>query len=477
METQDIKNMGLAYLQVLEAQKLSAKQQALDAVDDEKINAKDFAKLRKMKEEDESCETGETKAHEKAEKKKEMKLTKEEAELVSELSKATMGSYIKKASADNANKTSEKDSIDQMYPKHSFADRLKYKKELMKKTKNRTAGIAKAVDKITKEEVDLEESITKMSNARLKFHAVKDFPHGSYSNAEIKDEHKRRMKVEPNYHTVKPSLSEEIQIDELSKKTLGSYIKKAKTNVAGQAYQLGAKDPLKPKASWSKALGREKHIDKAVDRLTKEEVDQLDELSKKTLGSYAPKALNRGDIAARMSKSDDSEMGKIAKKRLDGAKLAVKKLGAKVGDKATATRTSTNIDKAKAAGRNYSNRTGNDDEGKSYYAAGKGINKLRDKSVKEETAQKWVILNRIQEKSGDRVDHVKGATAPEALNSKDSQKAKEFAAMSGVPATAAVDANVIAQQTADAIKASADKIGGSSNRPNDQKTGDKNIVK
>lgn len=76
----------------------------------------------------------------------------------------------------------------------------------------------------------------------------------------------------------KAPINEETQLDEISKKTLGSYIKKAKTDVAGQAYQLGARDPLKPKASWSKALGREKYIDKAVDRLTKEEAE-LDEVS------------------------------------------------------------------------------------------------------------------------------------------------------------------------------------------------------
>jgi hypothetical protein len=51
-------------------------------------------------------------------------------------------------------------------------------------------------------------------------------------------------------------------------------VKKAKTDVANQAYQLGAKDPLKPQASWSKALGRDKHINKAVDRLTKEDLDE-----------------------------------------------------------------------------------------------------------------------------------------------------------------------------------------------------------
>jgi hypothetical protein len=97
----------------------------------------------------------------------------------------------------------------------------------------------------------------------------------------------------------------------------------------------------------------------------------------------------------------------------------------------------------------------------------------------ESTERNWDVLNRIQEKAiaPRDMNHVKGATPPEAMDSKESPKAKEFAATSGVPATPVLDADVIAQQTIDAIRASAAKISGNSNRPNDQKTGDKNIIK
>ena len=96
-----------------------------------------------------------------------------------------------------------------------------------------------------------------------------------------------------------------------------------------------------------------------------------------------------------------------------------------------------------------------------------------------EVERSWTILNRIQEKAiaPRDMNHVKGATPPEAMDSKESPKAKEFAATSGVPASVTLDANVVAQQTADAIRASAAKISGNSNRPNDQKNGDKNIIK
>jgi HEPN domain-containing protein len=97
----------------------------------------------------------------------------------------------------------------------------------------------------------------------------------------------------------------------------------------------------------------------------------------------------------------------------------------------------------------------------------------------ESTERNWTILNRIQEKAiaPRDMNHVKGATPPEAMDSKESPKAKEFAATSGVPATPVLDADVVAQQTIDAIRASAAKISGNSNRPNDQKNGDKNIIK
>ena len=123
--------------------------------------------------------------------------------------------------------------------------------------------------------------------------------------------HQRIQKADAAHHDVYVyDRNESVELDELSKKTLGSYIKKAKTDVAGQAYQLGAKDPLKPKASWSKALGREKHIDKAVDRLTRESTEDLSEISKKTLTRYAKSSYN--DVLKRRSnrepgKGDESD--------------------------------------------------------------------------------------------------------------------------------------------------------------------------
>jgi hypothetical protein len=107
---------------------------------------------------------------------------------------------------------------------------------------------------------------------------------------------------------------EEVELDELSKKTLGSYVKGASQDIATKSAATGryaerankASDDMKKTGdysqytqkrkddetadkmfnkSWKRRLG----VAKAVDKLTKEE-QELDELSKKTLSSYVKKA-------------------------------------------------------------------------------------------------------------------------------------------------------------------------------------------
>lgn len=125
-------------------------------------------------------------------------------------------------------------------------------------------------------------------------------------------------------------------------------------------------DAKKSAQNWAKEHGHHRVY-------VMEDVEQMDEVSKRTLGSYATKALNRADIAARMSHSDSDEMGKIAAKRTAGVKKAVDKLATK---KADATRIKTNVDRAREAARNR--YTDKDDQGKAYYAAQKGISKIRE---------------------------------------------------------------------------------------------------
>ena len=132
------------------------------------------------------------------------------------------------------------------------------------------------------------------------------------------------------------------QLDELSKKTLGSYVKKASKSAADNARAMrSADEPFHTyRATSDKYVKRIKGISKANDKLTKESVE-LDEISKKTLGSYINKAhkdydkqrTKQGaayDKAARTGRDDDEdkghEYGRKADNRTKGIKTAVNKL-------------------------------------------------------------------------------------------------------------------------------------------------------
>ena len=200
-------------------------------------------------------------------------------------------------------------------------------------------------------------------------------PQSDAGHAKYKAGNKGPEKIE----RLKDDLGESAeQIDELSKKTLGSYVKKAVGSHAGNIANAAVTGYSGKKVDsdtnrWIK--NRTTGINRAVNKMANEEVDQIDELSKSTLGSYATKALNRADIAARMSHSDSDEMGKIAAKRTAGVKKAVDKIAPK---KADATRIKTNVDKAGVAAKHR--YTDKDDQGKAYYAAQKGISKIREEA-------------------------------------------------------------------------------------------------
>lgn len=90
----------------------------------------------------------------------------------------------------------------------------------------------------------------------------------------------------------KNMLGEEEQIDEISKGTLGRYINKAKDSIDMASYRQGHKEAhgSSSKPLEKKLTKRHKGISTAVNKLTKEESEQIDELSSKTLFSYGKKA-------------------------------------------------------------------------------------------------------------------------------------------------------------------------------------------
>ena len=142
----------------------------------------------------------------------------------------------------------------------------------------------------------------------------------------------------------KKIFGEEVEeLDEVSKATLGRYINKAKDSIDTASYRQGHKEahgssskPLEKKLSK-----RHKGIETAVGKLTKEESEQIDELSKATLGSYVKKATNQafsrgfsgGAMTVRGDMNRDSEEEKAGEKnvhkaikRVSGVTKAVNKL-------------------------------------------------------------------------------------------------------------------------------------------------------
>jgi hypothetical protein len=181
------------------------------------------------------------------------------------------------------------------------------------------------------------------------------------------------------YAVSKSMNKEEVEvIDELSKKTMGSYIKKASgaeqpknvmspknvplTKIA--AYQgdseTGHFGKRFNQATYDKAerlrKNRETGIKRAVDKLAKEEVEVIDELSKKTMGRYINKAKDSIDMTSYRSGIKDgtaissstpyksnNPLEKKLTKRHKGISMAVKKL------------TKEDIDTAKSMHESYKN--------------------------------------------------------------------------------------------------------------------------
>lgn len=139
------------------------------------------------------------------------------------------------------------------------------------------------------------------------------------------------------------------QIDELKKSTLASYVKKASHDVAakgaatrqfandsetarkGEDYPEARKKMQMADKTFAKSWKRREGMAKAVDRLAKEEVEQIDELSKTTLGSYVKKAaFDLGQKGISAGQTDDKSkwlpITKKMNKRTDSIVRATDKL-------------------------------------------------------------------------------------------------------------------------------------------------------
>ena len=286
----------------------------------------------------------------------------EEVEQVDEISKATLGSYVKKASGAERPKNvmdpknvpltkiaayqgdSETGHFGKRFNQATYdkAERLR---------KNRETGIKRAVNKLTKEEVEITEaSVADVAKtAHLHVRAGKHdsihtaiqaavnthFPSSVHSSVTRKKVAAQALSRIQSMNKSKMTKEEVEQVDEISKAMAGRYVKKAAASIDLTAWRQGHKEAGagNPSKQLEKKLSkRHKGIETAVKKLTREESENLDELSKDTMGRYIKKAATKigtQGVTAGLKIAKDERSQKnfdTIGKRERGISTAVKKL-------------------------------------------------------------------------------------------------------------------------------------------------------
>ena len=169
---------------------------------------------------------------------------------------------------------------------------------------------------------------------------ISEEPDNEQFTQELKDQQAKSegkgKKAEVAKGAVQAVKQEEVeQIDELSKKTLGDYITRNADDQARIGFINSAAHHDKTTDSKTKnkildrnerqGINRDIGLTRAVNKLTKEDQDFINELNKSTLGSYVNKSAK--DAVDRTAQEvETGEIDKVADKRMKGIKLATKKL-------------------------------------------------------------------------------------------------------------------------------------------------------
>ena len=185
------------------------------------------------------------------------------------------------------------------------------------------------------EEVDLEE-VLKVSDGAGKW--ISDFVHSENPKFEGKSKKERQQMALGAYYSAKKGVKEEVEsIDEISKATIGSYVKKAAddatiTRKIASDFEHRAKTSRKQSMKdantsiandfQNKSWKRQDNIKKAVDRLTKEETDIEESRGHKIVANFLKK---RG--AWDTPKKGDDLADKSYLKDKPGVKSDLKNLG------------------------------------------------------------------------------------------------------------------------------------------------------
>ena len=288
---------------------------------------------------------------------------KEEVEQVDELSKQTMGSYIKKASHDVATKSAatgryadRANAVKDQMKKGDYSNYQQGKKDdatadkMFNKSWKRREGIAKATDKLTKEEVQVDEVLDT---------PIKKFAYLMKAKKSIKKSDPNDMKQANDIANrtigakrlmnklTKKKVSEDVeQVDELSKATLGSYVNKSAASLGKAGYNAGSTDGTAAKLDphINTINKRSAGIKRAVGKLAKEDT-QIDELSTDTYHSAAHKAAKRamGDAQGRSGPIFKKYAGMANKFRDKGMSQEKKEKAMKEANTMTKVKTTKDI--------------------------------------------------------------------------------------------------------------------------------------
>jgi hypothetical protein len=277
---------------------LKGDQHKIDANKNGKVDAHDFHLLRKKKK------------------------VAEEAEELEELSKATLGSYVKKA-------TIKKGQADFEAGKSMARSSWKSLDKNINKSEKRERGINTAVGKLTKEEVEELEELSTDTLNRYKTAATADAnqAHRQIRTGPGRPNRRLLKRTAGGYAATraierqsKKTNEEAEQIDELSKKTLGSYVikslapssEKSVSNLASKGgYKLGQArddDYTAGEKEDAKSVKRSLGVLTAVRKMTKEEAELEEKLDMKKA--------SMGTVVKDFQKSDAPQFqGKSQKKR------------------------------------------------------------------------------------------------------------------------------------------------------------------
>lgn len=137
------------------------------------------------------------------------------------------------------------------------------------------------------------EELEKLSNDKLAELKAEYAKKAKDAEGEEKEHHEKELAdIESIMASRKDDKKETKQIDELSKKTLGSYVKLAAFDVGRKSVEAENSAPGTSRNQLAKIGQRKRGIEQAVSRLTKEDVEQIDELDTKTKLSYYLKSIH-----------------------------------------------------------------------------------------------------------------------------------------------------------------------------------------